>query len=221
METVPGAESYLAFWIHRTDFAVSQLMAVRINRNGRQGRLTVVNSFHTRFTDDTGIEIGNSPTAGVFVPNRAVDSLRWPAMKEPVFLYDLHRRRVERLRGERQLKPPPPADPAASIQWLLDLHHRTVRRQFDHGYYWRDEAAGVYCKTIKGTFLMTWKLLWPWKQLRLARHARKLRRELAMYPDLEAVVARLTAGDKLPPIDPATLIRLDPAKLQRKTTQNV
>ena len=128
-------------------------------------------------------------------------------------LYELHRRRVERLRAQRVLAFEPAIEPGASIKWLRDLHDRTVQRQFAAGYYRHDEGAGVYRKTVKGTFLMTWKLLWPWKQIRLARHARKLRRELAQYPDLKIAAAAVTVRDKIGHRDPATVARLHPERL--------
>jgi hypothetical protein len=51
----------------------------------------------------------------------------------------------------------------------------------DCGYYYRDELAGVQRPTWKGAILMTWKLCWPVKPIRLAlrRHgARRLLHEL-------------------------------------------
>jgi len=216
METIPGAESYLAVWVHPRNAAVAQVMSVRINRHGRRGRTRNVISLHTRFADGGGVEIGNPETPGVFVPNRAVDSVRWPGMTNVTVMYYLHARRVERLRDGRDSVPAPPPEPAVLIQWLRDQHQRTVRRQLDAGYYWHDEPAGVYRKTLKGTFLMTWKLLWPWKQLRLGRHARKLRRELANYPDLK-IIAHPAANPKVPGIHPETLARLEREKLQNAT----
>ncbi|BDI30736.1 hypothetical protein CCAX7_27870 [Capsulimonas corticalis] len=59
----------------------------------------------------------------------------------------------------------------------VDVHAYQVKK----GLMWVDTARDVYAPTWFGAFYMTWALLWPCKQLRLAHSQMKARRELADY----------------------------------------
>jgi hypothetical protein len=52
---------------------------------------------------------------------------------------------------------------------------------------------------------MTWRLLWPWKQIRLETQATKLRQVLSEFPDLAA------EARALPPSPPAMVESFDPS----------
>jgi hypothetical protein len=61
------------------------------------------------------------------------------------------------------------------------VHVRQLDHQISIGYYYLDEARRVQRPTWKGAILVSWKLLWPAKQIRLAlrRHrAERLLRQL-------------------------------------------
>jgi hypothetical protein len=53
-----------------------------------------------------------------------------------------------------------------------------MARHVDLGYYYRDELAGVQRPTLKGAYLMSWRLLWPVKPIRAALRRSKAQRLL-------------------------------------------
>jgi hypothetical protein len=131
-------------------------------------------AFCTEFTDDTAILTTNFGL-NVARPGALCDSVRWPGMRDVEVLYRLHSGRVARDRGGRQPKLPPRDAVFAHV-----LHHeqRALWTQVEAGYYRFDPDDGVFRMTLKGGFLLHWKLLRPWKPILLARDEQKLRRVL-------------------------------------------
>ena len=92
-----------------------------------------------------------------------------------------------------------PAPGEGGVDALVrDTERRGIDFAIARGYLRRDPDGEVR-NTLRGSYLMTWRLLWPWKQVTTARHARKLRRTLAEFPEL---VAEARA---LPPSPPAVV----------------
>lgn len=96
-------------------------------------------------------------------------------MHDLVLLYRVHAGRLERERGSREPVLPRPADTA---RHLVKRELETLWRQVDAGYLWFDAGANVFRRTLKGSYLMYWKTLRPWKQRLAAAQERKLRRVL-------------------------------------------
>ena len=121
--------------------------------------------FCTEFVNGDEIGTHNFGTAFVFKPHPKKRLFRFPAVQHPPTLHRAHRRLVERHR--------PAAEPFVPSRGTEHLHlahsfEKTYRRQVEFGYFFLDEAAGVYRPTLKGAFLMSWKLAWPVKQAREA-----------------------------------------------------
>ena len=92
-----------------------------------------------------------------------------------------------------------PAADATGIEGLVrDTEQRVIDQAIRRGYL-RHDADGAVRHTLRGSYLMTWRLLWPWKQITIARQARKLRRTLAEFPELAA------EARALPPSPPAVV----------------
>jgi hypothetical protein len=94
-----------------------------------------------------------------------VDALVLPNARNPAAVWDVHRRRRARLRKVDNETMPLPGDDGW-IDEMLKEHARTMDHMVAAGYYMLDDDAGVYRKTWKGAYLMTWKLLPPVKQVR-------------------------------------------------------
>ena len=121
--------------------------------------------FCTEFVNGDEIDTNNFDTAHVLkhYPEKRV--FRLPGVQHPQALHRAHRRLVERHR--------PAAGPFTPTRGTEHLHiahsfEKTYGKQVEFGYLFHDEAAGVYRPTLKGAFLMSWKLAWPVKQAREA-----------------------------------------------------
>ena len=131
--------------------------------------------FCTEFVNGDEINTNNFGTAYVMkhYPEKRV--FRLPGVQHPQTLHRAHRRLVERHR--------PAAEPFVPSRGTEHLHlahsfEKTYRRQAEFGYFFLDEAAGVYRPTLKGAFLMSWKLAWPVKQARESLAKRRAERTL-------------------------------------------
>lgn len=134
--------------------------------------------FCTEFASGDEINTHNCAIAFVAKPHPKKRLFRFPSTRQPAALYGAHRRLVERHRPASE-----PFTPTRGTEHLHVAHafEKLSRRQAEFGYVFLDEAAGVYRPTLKGAFLMSWKLAWPVKQAREAlarRRAAGLLREL-------------------------------------------
>jgi len=87
-------------------------------------------------------------------------------------LYSMHRF-LETQLGHGKTRPSgASADPAAFMVGVGDI---VMRRQVEAGIYRLDAATSLYRPTVRGAYLMTWKMLWPWKQLVNASSQKKAR----------------------------------------------
>ena len=195
---VPNRDAYLAVWLHEAAGAVARAVWVRFTHATVPFTMTSYGlSFVTTFPDGREIVTTNAPTASVFPPLPTVDGLAWKDMNHAAMLWKLHRARAEQLRNGQM-----PVMPAAGDDAIATIVRDTERRGIDFAIgrgYLRRHAGGEVRHTVRGAYLMTWRLLWPWKQITMARHARKLRRVLAAFPDLAAEAQRL------PPSRPAVV----------------
>jgi hypothetical protein len=91
-----------------------------------------------------------------------------------------------------------------AIKHFEEKERRTIQRAIDGGYYRLDEQKDRYRLTLKGTYLLTWKLLPPFKQIRLRLNARKARVEMSLIPPA------LLQSPKTPP-PPLAAVRTGPA----------
>ncbi len=130
--------------------------------------------FSTRFTDGAEVNTANSTAPAIFkiAPHRT--SVQLEGVDSPKLLYEIHRSMVEDHDGET-MEPPGEDDPAV---FLEKVSTKVMNEQVDAGYYYIDEAAGVYRPTLKGAFIMTWKLMWPFKSI---IRSRKNARTKAMF----------------------------------------
>lgn len=194
---VPGGEQYVGLAYHPLTSDTATIAFTIAGSAGAQVRQRTV-IFDTVFEDSSRIETGNFADAGVFPPNPASTKLHIPRLHDVVLLNEVHTRRRERYQptGTRPLLPPP----GRELEALLEEDQQEKERVVAKGYYYLDEAAGRYRPTLKGAYLMTWKLTFPVGVLRrLAKtvRARRQLRELGLDPRLLKGVDILTAA---PPV---------------------
>ena len=132
-----------------------------------------------RFAGDRSLTVQNSPFPGVFgrVPGR--EKVRLRDVRDPVRLFRIYQALVARQYGALRREPADyRTDPGGFLGAAMA---RELGQQIDTGYLWLDDGAQVYRPTWKGAFLMTWKLMQPFRDIgewRSDRRARTLVREL-------------------------------------------
>jgi hypothetical protein len=90
-------------------------------------------------------------------------------------LFQVHRARADRKWPGRRGVIPPDGNAA---DYLHAEVQRDMKRLEVAGYKYLDPDANAYRMTIKGAYIMTWRLLWPLKPMRFAARRRKADREL-------------------------------------------
>lgn len=177
--------AYLSIWLNDRDGAVARVIWARMAQPSlRYGLTTFALSFATTWDDGSDVVTTNAATVPTFPPDPKSNVVGWKDMNSASVLYKLHRARAERARGGRGT-----VIPAATVAGMERLMHDTEQRALssaiEHGYLRRDRG-GELRTTLRGAYLMTWRILWPWRHLTQARQARKLRRALAESPEVAA-----------------------------------
>ncbi|HJT79018.1 MAG TPA: hypothetical protein VJ739_17615 [Gemmataceae bacterium] len=130
--------------------------------------------FQTRFEDGTEVATTNSRlTTGLRSPP-GITAVWLPQVRDVWQLYRVHSQVRDGLGAGKERLPVGP-DPVAFLKAGSD---RMFRHWLASGYYYLDEARGVYRPTWKGAVLMTWRLLRPVRPLYNAWRGRQTRKLL-------------------------------------------
>jgi hypothetical protein len=143
---------------------------------------TLVYTIRTDFDDESRVSTVFSASIGVFPRNPSDVAETFPFVDDPLLIVEAHRRQLKKHgRQNLALRPLPTKEGIDEFQeWEWE---RNMRYSVSRGYYWIDREGGFYRMTWKGAFLMTWKLVTPIKQWRIAlrnRRARRIWMELGM-----------------------------------------
>lgn len=134
----------------------------------------------SRHRDDIVVQTNNSKQIGAFPHRPTVTNTQLSSVQHADRLYRLHQAIAERAAGG-----------AVKVLRLDEEFHgdaaaylaRAMREELDGqiltGYMYLTSSGTIFRPTWKGAFLMCWALLFPWKQIRVARRDRKERRLLA------------------------------------------
>jgi hypothetical protein len=132
-------------------------------------------AIRTDFSDETRLLTGFNAGIGVFPRNPSDIAETFPFVDDPRLILEAHRRQLKK--HGRQNLPLRPLPTAQGIDQFQDWEwERNMRYPLTCGYYWVDHESGFFRTTWKGAFLMTWKLVTPIKQWRIARRNRRARR---------------------------------------------
>lgn len=173
---VPSAKGFHLLLVNRQTCDCASILLVQ----AKQVR-NFVFSISSRFADGHEVRTGVNREIGFSPRNSLVDSLSVAWVREVAPVCELHRRRLEKL-GREQGPRLAPA-PGEEVAHFDETWQREVSRMEADGYCYLDAAAGTYRKTLKGAFLMQWKLLPRMKRWRIRlrdRKARKVWRALGM-----------------------------------------
>jgi hypothetical protein len=155
---------------------------VIVTRAGSRQRRYLTLAFQTRFEDDTELVTANSQVTAGLPRQPRITGLWLPEVRDPGQLFRVHNQ-VRDLLGVDKRRLPLGQD---CIAYLIDGRQQVIDHWVKSGYYYLDQARGVYCHTWKGAVLMTWTLIWPIRSLYRARRRRathRLLRELGVHVD--------------------------------------
>lgn len=163
---------------------VNVLLAYLVHRkNGDAGIAVVMETsagikaqtveFATRFFDQSSITTGNSRKPGVFIQPRTKPVYHFPWIVNPARLYDIHQQLI--LRDKLGIPKDPP-EPGHEQERLLEGMRAEMKDQLERGILRLGASGAYYHPTLWGAYLMTWKLLFPVKQIRVAIKTSKAQR---------------------------------------------
>lgn len=119
--------------------------------------------FCTEFVGGGEINTHNCGVAYLTRPDPTKIQFRLHTLGNPILLYGAHRQLVERHAPDAARFIPTRGTEHLHLSHAVD---KAYRNQAEFGYMYLDAAAGVYRPTLKGAFLMAWKLAWPVKHVR-------------------------------------------------------
>ncbi|HSZ55572.1 MAG TPA: hypothetical protein VK797_07935 [Tepidisphaeraceae bacterium] len=167
--------AYVSIWINPSVCDAAQIIGVCTPSPVAHLRVVTLVTFRTEFKDGTAIVTTSSPSASSFPRDPRVSSIRCPGIRDFALLYRFHRARVDRDRAGRT----PTLDRVQDPLSRMELEHReTYERLVRAGYYWLDPTGQKYVPTIMGAYLMTYRLLPPFKQIQKLNRDRLAERTL-------------------------------------------
>jgi hypothetical protein len=113
--------------------------------------------FITIFVDGREVETANSTHVRLFPPVAGHDYRQFPEAEDPGLLYEIHRLRTAPSGSDRRDFPAVGEEVAYLTRKMTEFYLQHV----ETGYLQEVEPGELFAPTIKGAFLMTWKLLPP------------------------------------------------------------
>jgi len=167
----PMNTTRVAVLTHPDEDVVATVVVVATLR-GSQAAMV---EFTAVLVSGTVFDVNNSPVLGAFGRSPDHVTYRFPGVRDPERLHRIAQALLRRDFGSAQLRRQDLSDPAAFLKAATD---REYQRQVRTGYYRFDATTGRYAQTLKGAYLMAWKLMFPFKTIRKALYAQKARRVL-------------------------------------------
>ncbi len=171
----PNVNVVLAVWENQAKRigALGSVMYAEIA--GRHELRVKYVEFCTRFPSDQTLDTNNSGTIGCYgaYPGRRI--CQFPFIADCAQLFRVH----EALVSEERVNCEPAFRTGNAAQDLAEAMRREMTQQVETGYLYLDSSGQAYRPTLKGAYLMTWKLLWPVSTVRFWLANRRARQWLA------------------------------------------
>jgi hypothetical protein len=177
---VPNVAANLRLFVNRENQVSASCTAVYLKVGSNWTKKVQNVSYLTCFHDETAYLTTNSDVLPVFPRRPLLSNNRFPDVRNPMRLYEIHEGIVTQ--GAQAQKKTVPlidkfhGDGVAYLRWSIK---RELEDATNSGCLYLDEAGKIYRPTLLGAFSMNWKLRWPWKFLRLMQQKRNAARILA------------------------------------------
>jgi hypothetical protein len=132
--------------------------------------------FTQRFTDNTVLDVMNSPMPSLFPVDEAKQVYRFPGMRITELFDGFKKLRGHLLPHKTPIRSLGIGSELTDLARWMDLEAASL---IERGYYRQTANGNENCLTLKGACLFTWKLAWPWKPLRNYFELARARRALA------------------------------------------
>jgi len=178
---VPAAVSVLEKTNSKASFLVLQhntepTSAMLVIASHAKGSLFYT-EFTQRFTDDTVLDVMNSPMPSLFPANKAKQVYRFPGMQITELFDGFKKLRDRLLPHKTPIRSLGIGSELTDLARWMDLEAASL---IERGYYRQTANGNENCLTLKGACLFTWKMAWPWKPLRNLIEVARARRALAV-----------------------------------------
>jgi hypothetical protein len=139
--------THMSILVHRDALTVATIASVA------DGRRRAV-AFRSHYGDGQMLVTTNQSVGRLLPRLSFVHAIPYPAVTDPIALLAIHRRRLTKVS-------PVPAVPDGDVLGYANRQNGRIRDEFKaRGYV--DQTERI---TLRGTFLMTWRRLFPWKQI--------------------------------------------------------
>jgi len=135
--------------------------------------------YSTRFRSGITINTQNSTALSAFPP--AEDSLnhRFPTVRDARQLYEIHQRLMSTRSADVKVMRLDEEFHGDAVAFVRTALHVEMLEAAKAGYLYLTSDEKHFRATVKGAWLMTWKELFPFKQIRRALSDRKAKQQLA------------------------------------------
>lgn len=150
------------------------ILLTQISTSNVQTLIYVEVSQH--FEDDTTIDVLNASMDSVFPPSPKKVTFPFPDIKsvsELVFITE------KIIASYLSPKTPTTLPKGRELETIADYLNKEQDELIKKGYLQKDAKDGLREMTLKGAYLLTWKLLWPVKQIRRAQKQSFVKKILA------------------------------------------
>ena len=142
--------------------------------------------FSTRFASGRLVDTMNSAVLGTFDPLPNETKTTFANQKDLHLLCNLHRFIISDVEKIPASDAPVTYEPGKAVEYFTGVLVKGYDEQVERGVLRLDEKNGVYRPTIVGAYKMTWRLLFPLKQILTAKRDARARQILAEYQKRKA-----------------------------------
>lgn len=186
LQNIPALEKQefkvICSWISEQDTPMMLHCCMLKHTNMQDMAMIVVGQNDIRYiefgSEFNGLDISTNNNLQhplVFPERQDTKKYSFPNISDPGELYAIHQLLLRR--DAKDAAPKTVAD-GMELDGVKKGIIREMERNVADGYYRFDAAAEGYRPTVKGAVLMTWKMIWPLKNIVRARHTRKMERVL-------------------------------------------
>lgn len=181
--------NYCILMLNRETGDGAMISAIMKVVSGVESVATKYVEFSTRYADGKMFDTLNSSSLGAFAQVASEIKTRVPSVTDPRQLYALHRFVIARANVVGR---PVTYDQSSAADHLQAERLGSLTAQVRCGRYYLNKAGDTYRPTLKGAYLMTWGLMWPFSIFRRRamdrRAASTLREFYAVYPPATSAV---------------------------------
>lgn len=153
-------QNFVKFFVNRSTKDMAMLTHIRTGH--------IQNTyleFSSEFSNSALIDTNNTEEIGVLRQDPLTQRHQFPKIRDPRVLFRIHTYLTEQIQTKTVLKIIPKE--GNEISYISQSMPKTLEKQVKFGYLYFDQISGLYRPTLKGAFIMTWKLLWPCSRFRI------------------------------------------------------